>query len=60
MTAENESIFNEVDHWANEKSRRAKPTEAPDIPILPLNGYDHKAVTYTSSRALNESKSDDD
>jgi hypothetical protein len=60
MTAEDERIFDEVDNWANEKSRRAEPTEGPGIAILRLNGQDHKAVTHTSSRALKESKSDHD
>ena len=59
MTAEDESIFNEVDDWANEKSHRAEPTKDPGIAILRLNGHDRKAVTLTSSRTLEESKSND-
>jgi hypothetical protein len=47
MTAEAERIFDEVDHWASQRSHRAEPAR------------DHKAVTYRSSRALKESKSED-
>jgi hypothetical protein len=57
MTAEDQRIFNEVDNWASQKIRRAEPARDRAIAVIRLNGHDHKAVTYTSSRASKEPKS---
>jgi hypothetical protein len=41
MTAEYESIFNEVDDWASEKKHQIELTQGPGVSTVRLNRHDY-------------------
>ena len=61
MTAEYESIFNEVDDWATEKKRQIELTQDPGVSTVRLNRHDcDEALPDLSKSAGEESESVED
>ena len=60
MTAEYESIFNEVDDWATEKKRQIELTQDPGVSTVRLNRHGCDEALTEPKSAGEESESVED